>query len=80
MPNKQFYLDLPLGEEVSLCKVIIDYAASNHSCQDQLKYIKHLSNGDVEVSMKTLTDETFQGSGSDRCNAVADALSTKFPG
>ena len=73
MPSKQFFMDLKSAEAA------LKYAVDNLGVNQAMKVFKILSNGQKQVTLMAGQEE-FSGTGNSKLEAVAVALSTKFPG
>jgi len=76
MPTKQWLLD-----NYDSAKGILDYAVANHNTSSNLVHVKH-SGGSVVVRCKDATnpETVYDGSGATKYEAMADCISTQFPG
>lgn len=77
MPTKQHLLDT-----YETCEGMLQYASTNHGVAPALKFIKRLTAGQFSVQVCLIADpeDLFSGSGSDKRDALADCISTRFPG
>ena len=82
MPSKSALLAMTDENEPSQTKIMLNYAVANHGVDAQICWIKNKDDGDVEVCLKdAATGEThYLGTGTNRTDAMAEAISTAFPG
>ena len=76
MPTKQYLM----GNYASAAE-ILEYAVANHNTDSQLVHVKKVG-GAVQVRCKDATNpvEVYDGTGVSKHEAMADCISTKFPG
>ena len=79
MPSKEFLLGLDTDPHGNLTKAIIDYSVANLGVQEKAQYFKKLSGGQVEASLRDSGGTPFSGVGTSKADAVAEAVSTKYP-
>jgi hypothetical protein len=72
MPSKQFFMDLKSSEAA------LNYAVEHFSVDPTMRVFKILSNGQKQVTLRS-GQEDFYGAGNSKLEAVAEALSNKFP-
>lgn len=76
MPSKQYLLN-----NFKSCTAMLNYAAANYDCSTDLDFIKRLANDQyvVRCHLASNSSRTFDGSGTDKREALAFCISTKFP-
>lgn len=77
MPTKQFLMD-----NYDSAAAILAYAVANHSTANKLDYVKHIAPGQIEVCCHEdgNPSNVYMGTGTTKKEALADCISTEFPG
>jgi len=75
MPSKQYLMDLDQHKVVNCLK----YASEHLDVKTTLKSITLMADGQIKIVLEKNDGELFFGVGMDKSEAVAEALSMKFP-
>jgi len=76
MPTKQFLMD-----NYDSASAILAYAVSSHSTASMLDFVKYIGGVcHIRCHEEGNPGNTYEGSGASKKEAMADCISTEFPG
>ena len=75
MPSKQFLMD---QDEHKVCNCL-EYGEKHLGVKRTLKSITYMADGQIKMVAETVEGEQFIGIGMSKCEAIAEALSVRFP-